>query len=193
VSGIGSINGDIFDDVIIGAKDSSPKGRAKAGSAFVFYGREETNSSYDLSSLSQDGTGFTVIGENAGDELGLSVSRAGDFNCDGYDDVVVGAPAQFTNSGRAFLLYGGKIIPPEIDVGTDVIGDNGFVINGIEFRDLVGSSGTFAGDINGDGYPDVILGASNAPSGNATARGEGEVYVVYGQGKRHKKKCKTRN
>ena len=170
VSNAGDINGDGVEDVIIGAPDES---------YVVFGGRDVGNGgSLNLSGL--DGiNGFVIISNDDSDSSGYSVSGAGDINGDGVDDVIIGAQSADPNgvdgAGRSYLVFGGG------NVGSgglfnlsDVDGINGFVINGINERDSSGSSVSGAGDIDGDGVDDVIIGARFA------SYGAGESYIVFG-------------
>jgi hypothetical protein len=117
--------------------------------------------SVNLSDL--NGTnGFVINGVAASDHSGRSISSAGDINGDGYDDLLVGAPyndSSAPNSGATYLVYG-----KEGEYGasvnlSDLNGTNGFVINGVAASDYSGYSVSSAGDINGDGYDDLLVGA----------------------------------
>ncbi len=148
VSGAGDVNADGFDDLIAGAYFDDNNG-ADSGSARVFSGK----------------TGAILHmfnGDSAGDRFGFSVSRAGDVDGDGFDDLIVGAPYDDnngSNSGGARVLSGrtGVIL---------------HTFNGDAANDNFGWSASGAGDLNGDGFDDLIVGAplndNNAPnSGSA--------------------------
>ena len=186
VSSAGDVNGDGYDDLIIGANGADPNGDNAAGETYVVYGGASapgTNGVLDLSDL--DGTnGFIFNGIDAGDNSGRSVSSAGDVNGDGYDDLIMGArwadPNGDNGAGETYVVYGGASAPGTngaLDL-SDLDGTNGFILNGIDARDFSGFSVSSAGDINGDGYDDLIIGAYEAdPGGDSDA---GETYLVYG-------------
>jgi 2C-methyl-D-erythritol 2,4-cyclodiphosphate synthase len=130
--------------------------------------------SIELSAL--DGTdGFVLNGIDASDRSGVSVSSAGDVNGDGVDDVIIGAssadPNGRSNAGESYVVFGG----PGVGAGgsldlSSLDGTNGFVLNGIDASDSSGVSVSSAGDVNGDGVDDVIIGAYLAdPNGQVRA------------------------
>ena len=184
VSSAGDVNGDGFDDLIVGAYRAGPNGNSRAGESYVIYGGASapgTNGVLDLSML--DGTnGFRLNGINGDDYSGRSVSSAGDVNGDGFDDLIVGAylgDPNGNNSGESYVVFGGADAP-----GTNGVldlsaldGTNGFRLNGIGTDDGSGASVSSAGDVNGDGYDDLIVGAFGADSNGGDS---GESYVVYG-------------
>ena len=135
----------------------------------------------DLSDL--DGTnGFILSGIGVSDWSGFSVSSAGDVNGDGYDDLIIGAfeADPGGDAGETYVIYGGASAPGTggvLDLGA-LDGTNGFILNGIDEADQSGRSVSSAGDVNGDGYDDLIIGAYGAdPNGDS---GAGETYLVYG-------------
>ena len=179
----GDINGDGIDDLIIGAFRADPNGNTDAGESYVVFGQSEAfSASLDLSAL--DGSnGFALNGIDAGDESGGGVSAAGDINGDGIDDLIIGAfradPNGNTDAGESYVVFGSSHVGSggSLDLSS-LDGSNGFVLNGIDAYDFSGISVSAAGDINGDGIDDLIVGAVQAdPNGNTDA---GESYVVFG-------------
>ncbi|MBN3921969.1 MAG: FG-GAP repeat protein, partial [Nostoc sp. NMS4] len=181
VSSAGDINGDGFDDVIIGTNYPFYN-TTKPGQSYVVFGRKNGFSpQLNLSTL--NGTnGFGINGINPGDFSGYSVSSAGDINGDGLDDVIIGAFRANGESGQSYVVFGSKSsFSAKLNLST-LNGTNGFTINGIDngLSDQAGFSVSNAGDINGDGIDDIIIGADRAPNGNRS----GQSYVVFGSKKR---------
>ena len=169
VSGAGDINGDGIDDLIIGASRISK-------SYVVFGSKGGFDAQFNLSTL--NGTsGFAINGINPDDDLGFSVSGAGDINGNGIDDLIIGAYRADNLSGQSYVVFGSKGgFDAQLNLST-LNGTNGFAINGINPDDTSGTSVSSAGDINGDGFADLIIGAPGAsPNGTRS----GQIYVVFG-------------
>jgi len=175
----GDVNGDGFDDLIIGASGADINGTNTGRSHVVFGSDQGFPSNLDLSTL--NGTnGFALNGELAGTQFGWPVSGAGDINDDGFDDLAIGAFfADFNGdaSGRAYVVFGtDEIVSTPFEVST-LNGSNGFVVDGEAMDAVLGRSLAAAGDVNGDGIDDLFIGARGALA-NGSRPGRG--YVIFG-------------
>ncbi|MEQ8383078.1 MAG: hypothetical protein RH949_12010 [Coleofasciculus sp. A1-SPW-01] len=177
VSGAGDINGDGIDDLIIGAQNADPNGNTNAGETYIVFGHSDGfDAAFNLSQLNGS-NGFVINGIDAFDRLGRSVSVAGDINGDGIDDLIISAHNADPN-GKIYIVFGKEGSFDAAFNLSQLNGSNGFVINGIDAGDFIGGSVSGAGDINGDGIDDLIIGAPLAdPNGIS---GAGETYVVFG-------------
>jgi len=132
-------------------------------------------------SMLNGSNGFVLNGEAALDGAGRSVSGAGDVNGDGIDDFIIGATGASPNgydSGRSYVVFGSETGFPNPFNLSSLDGSNGFAMNGEAEFDRSGSTVSRAGDVNGDGIDDVIIGAYSAtPNGNDSGR----TYVVFGK------------
>ena len=185
VSAAGDVNGDGLADIIIGAPSPSSFPGQGGGSAFVVFGKTGGLSNMDLANLGP-GDGFRINGAAVGDEAGYSVSSAGDFNGDGYGDLIIGAPYADpdgrTDAGSAYVIFGKASGFGDIDLanlsaadGFRIDGPSGVQGNlGFELPNHLGFS-VAAGDINDDGYSDVVVGT---PGYSLV---EGATYVIYGE------------
>jgi len=151
VSTAGDVNGDGYADVLLGA----PNGTSQRGKAYLYMGGPAGPSST---------ASWTVEGADL-DMLGCSVATAGDVNGDGYSDVLVGAYGRATSTGRASLFLGGASgLSPSAEWTSD----------GGAAGEQYGFSVASSGDVNGDGYADVVVGAPNAGGGF------GMAYLYFG-------------
>jgi hypothetical protein len=158
VATAGDVNGDGYADVIVGAPYYA-NGEAQEGRAWVWYG-------------SADGISTTHDWMAEGNEVeawyGYSVATAGDVNGDGYSDVIVGAPGRRAHGGSAFAYYGAATTLDDTAGWTKVSN-----LENAHFGHSVAS----AGDVNADGYADVIVGAPQWDGGQAF---EGGAWVYIG-------------
>jgi hypothetical protein len=164
VATAGDVNGDGFSDVIVGA-DQYDNSQANEGRVFVYHG---------AAAGVRGGNGvedWHAEGDQAGARFGWSVAAAGDVNGDGFSDVIVGAPLYFggqQGEGVAFVYHGSA---------AGLATTPAWFAQGDQQDAHFGSSVATAGDVNGDGYSDVIVGADSYANGQA---GEGRSFVYYG-------------
>jgi hypothetical protein len=152
VAGAGDLNGDGYADVIVGARDFDA-GQTNEGAAFTFHGS---------ASGIADGNAATAVAQlesnQASAQFGAQVSGAGDVNGDGFADVIVGAvlyDAGESNEGAAFVFPGGAAGVADANPASAGVG----VLESNQANAQLGSGVRGAGDVNGDGYADVIVGA----------------------------------
>lgn len=164
VSNAGDVNGDGYDDIIIGANLYDMPGGFNGGAGFVFYG-------------SQTGISLAIANavhiDQGSAQSGSAVSSAGDVNGDGYDDVIVGAPFYTygqNNEGAAVLSLGSA---------NGISSGKGIILEANQAGAEFGHAVSEAGDVNGDGYGDVIVGAHHYEN-NANTVNEGGCFVYYG-------------
>ena len=179
----GDVNGDGLADFVIGNANASPDGLIGAGVSYVIYGSAVGFPALMQPSELDGDNGFAVIGISAQDRAGLFVSGAGDFNNDGFDDVLIGAPYQTTDgkseAGAAYLISGGDNFPSAISLA-DVDGSNGLVFKGSDIQDLAGRAVAAIGDLNHDGIDDLAIGAPGKGPFGVPSDYPGETYVLFG-------------
>ncbi|MEM6447237.1 MAG: hypothetical protein AAF704_11830 [Cyanobacteria bacterium P01_D01_bin.123] len=171
LDGIGDFNNDGFDDVAIGA----PGGGSTE--IVIVYGGEQFPAELDLDDDLDGSNGFEIEeGENTSEVFGNSTSGIGDINGDGIDDVILGAPGIDDEPGEAYVFFGTEQTFPDNIESQEINGTNGFVIAGEIPGEEVGFSVSDAGDINGDGLDDLIVGARSKDFPAVPTRS----YVVFG-------------
>jgi hypothetical protein len=164
VGAAGDVNGDGFDDLIVGVPNADGKPE-NFGANYVVFGKS-ADDAVDLLTLEENATGFVINCISEGDQFGFSVSTAGDMNGDRFDDLIIGAPVadgNFDSSDVSYVVYG-KADSGAVDLSAIAEGVGGFVINGTSGGYGFGTSVSAAGDVNGDSFDDWIVGAPNADS-----------------------------
>ncbi len=175
VAGIGDVNGDGRADIAVGANQAGDNGEL-SGSVYVIFGK----ASIDPVVATQLGSGgYRIDGPGAGALAGSFVAGIGDLNGDGRPDLAIGAPqTEVTgrpHAGSAYVVFGRSSAETQ---KLNALGAGGFRIDGAATFDLAGTSVGGAGDVNGDGRPDVIVGAPAAD--NNGRQDSGSAYVVFG-------------
>src|SRR5262245_28207026 len=162
VSTAGDVNGDGYDDVIVGA-DGFDNGQTDEGRAYVYFGSASGPST---------NSDWTAEGDQAGGNFGVAVSTAGDVNGDGYSDVIVGAHLFAfgeAQEGRSFLYLGSALGLSTTPTWTG---------EGNQVNAFFGLSVATAGDVNGDGYDDFMVGAYGFDNGQTD---EGAAFLYLGE------------
>lgn len=169
VSGAGDVNNDGYNDILIGAYGNDGS-FSSAGATYLIFG------SSSLSSLVLSGSDVRFFGESSSDYSGRAISGGGDFNGDGYDDILIGAPYDDdggSSAGATYLILGqASSAYPHIYYLSGAL-----KFFGEDANDYAGTSVSFVGDLNGDNRDDFLIGAPGNDSAGSYA---GAAYLYYG-------------
>ncbi len=193
VAGDGDFNGDGLSDFVVANEEGGTDPQA-AGEVYVVFGSADGFPAI-LHADDFDGTNGTIFrGVENDDNAGTDVDLVGDVNGDGIDDLVVGASRanglsedeDFTDAGESYLIFGGNGFAAEESIEALLGTGDAVFIPGIEDDDLSGKAISRAGDVNGDGISDFLIGAHRANrdidgDGNFEDSNNGEAYVLYGR------------
>jgi len=166
VAGAGDINGDDYADIVVGLPHYDSETAENAGAVYVFYG--------SASGLAE-GFDWVDIGGQGYALFGAAVNGAGDVNGDGFDDVLVGAPfyndpvSGFDDVGIVYLYTGHALGLSNVPAWS---------FKGSQTGEWVGKSVASAGDVNGDGCDDIVIGAPGYNNGELL--NAGAAFVFYG-------------
>ncbi len=182
----GDVNGDGLIDLVISSQtaDGPLHQRDSCGEVYILFGTLYHPMTIDLSVQTPD---VTIYGVQKSDYTGRSLA-IGDLDNDGIDDIVIGSPYSDgplnsrTSAGEVYVVRGRVYFPPTFDLRNDdgSITNADMTVFGKDNGDLTGRS-VATGDINGDGYDDLIIGAFGSDGINNQNPDEGEVWVIFGQ------------
>lgn len=171
VAPAGDFDGDGLHDVLVGAPNADPQGRT-----YVVFGGERPQS-VSLLDVAQAGEGgVAIISQATSDGIGHALDAGGDVNGDGLDDVLVSDYAYGDQVGRTYVVFG-TAATSQIQVGIVSAGSGGFAIDGELPWDYSGATLSPAGDVNGDGLADILVGTYQSFNDTLVDR----AYVVFGK------------
>jgi hypothetical protein len=182
-SPLGDINADGLNDIALLATDSGCCSEWSHPRAYVIFGTSD-DSDIDLSVVETGSGGFVIYNDASNvsfadtDIIYGAVGGAGDINGDGYDDMLIGDPYATNENGRVYVVYGKS--DTDAMYLSDIVSGNGGFYSDSNGSDALAYQLASAGDVNGDGIADMLLGAPFADPNNMASAGT--VYFMPGKG-----------
>ncbi|MFC5010537.1 Ig-like domain repeat protein [Nocardioides plantarum] len=180
---VGDVDDDGLDDFGLAAVVADTRGRDNNGRVWIVAGQDDITD-VDLTAPAAGQVLVTIDGALTGERLG-AISRAGDVDGDGVDDILLGAYTStpwgtaVAATGAAYVVFGGGTGTTTREVDLAALGDAGFSVRGPQRqRDRLGISVAAAGDLDGDGLADLLIGADGVGNATTGPRNGGAAVVL---------------
>jgi hypothetical protein len=184
----GDFNGDGFSDVLAGSADANAYNVNDTGEGYLLFGGADAQPPKIYAGSLDGSDGFSIHGTGGDSHLGRALDGSGDFNGDGFDDLLIGAYTATAlgrdSSGAGYVIFGHDQATPRRFNIDALDGSNGFQIAGHSSEDRTGREISNAGDFNGDGFDDILIGADfidrEFTPDQAAAYNVGGAFLIYG-------------
>ncbi|MFQ5979884.1 MAG: DNRLRE domain-containing protein [Candidatus Heimdallarchaeota archaeon] len=179
---VGDINNDGYDDILFQAHQKNVSSGIEAGKAYLILGRADVTQWNGSDSLHVSNANASFIGATAGEMAGFGLAGAGDVNMDGYDDILIGAPMNNDSAdlaGKTYLILGRADVTLWNGSAPLNLANANASFAGEKALDGSGAELAGVGDVNDDGYDDILISAGEPTFVGGT--GKGKAYLIVGQ------------
>jgi len=163
IKGAGDVNGDGIKDILIGI----PQYSSNTGIVYIIYGSKNNPSLIELNTSLDPSQGFWIQGSGVSRSFGTQLRPAGDLNGDKIGDFIIGETGTASTNGAVYILYGRKSKQTGFTIGSSLNSSDGWIITGPSAGSSFGNPISLGGDINGDGFIDMMVGASKQNGGTS--------------------------